>query len=101
MKLKVTPAELTAAAAEMRAAAGGIRRAMETADSAADSCAGFWQGEAFEKHRTEYEKMKEQMRKAAAQLEALPDQLLSMAGIYTSAEEGAEGMAGMLRTEIL
>ena len=101
IRLRVTPAELTAAASEMKASAEGILRDMAEADDAASSCAGFWEGEAFEKHRNDYEMRKEQMEKAAKALSALPDHLLAMAGIYTSAEESAESLAGVLNTEIL
>ncbi len=101
IRLRVDPAEIRNAAAEIKSAAASLKRSIAEADEAVMSCTSFWEGEASEKHRTMYAELKEKISEAAAHVEEYPARLLSMAGIYTGAEESAGELAGSLQSDVV
>jgi len=101
IRLRVTPAEIRTAADTIRSAAASLRKSIAEADEAVLSCSSFWEGEASEKHRTMYADLKEKINEAAARVEEYPAKLLSMAGVYTEAEESAGELAGSLQSDVV
>ena len=99
--LKVTPSELTAAAAEIENAVDSLRAGFEEADRIVTSCAAFWEGEASEKHKEMYRELKEGMDEALLHIREHPQKLLRMSGVYTDAEDGSAGIAGALGSSVL
>ena len=99
--LKVTPSELTGAAGEIESAADILRTSFEEADRIVTSCAGFWEGEASEKHNAMYEELKKGMDEALLHIKEHPQKLLRMSGVYTEAEDGSAGIAGALSSSAL
>lgn len=99
--LKVTPSELTGAAGEIENAVDTLRASFEEADRIVTSCAGFWEGEASEKHRELYEELKKGMDEALLHIKEHPQKLLRMSGVYTEAEDGSAELAGALGNSVL
>ena len=84
--LKVTPETLNQMSGEIEKEINGIEKQFQEIDADIRKTASFWEGEASDLHRSQYDAMKDDIAEVIKRLKDHPVNLLKMAGIYTETE---------------
>jgi len=101
IELKVTPAELKKASGEVSKKIADIKAACRELGETIDKSASYWEGEASNLHREKYNKIKEDIETVISTMEHRPADLLTMAGLYDSAEAANMGLAESLQNSLI
>lgn len=98
MSLRVTPEALEAKADEFSGVVKEIRSHFEQVLSISSKTRGYWQGEAGTRDRESFASYQDDISFILRRLEEHPEDLLSMAGIYRTAEQAAVSKNATLKT---
>lgn len=101
IELKVTPEKLVQTANDIEAKIKDIRSQFAGIDSRIGGISAYWEGDAFNRHKTRYASMKEEIQEVTAQLMDHPVNLLKMANLYQETEKAQEAAAEPLPTDII
>lgn len=97
--LRVTPEVLEQKAEEFSTILDGIRSSFDQILNISSRTKGYWQGEAGDQDRKGYASYEEEVQAVLKRLEEHPADLLSMAGIYRTAEKEAVSTNAALQTD--
>ena len=99
--LRVTPEELRRKADDFSSLVTDIKNHFDAIITTASKTRGYWQGEAGDKDRVGYASYQEDMDFIIRRLKEHPADLLSMAGIYESAENSIRETNAELKTDLI
>lgn len=85
--LKVTPETLKALAKEYQQHIDNIQTQLNVIDNNVKGTRKYWQGEASNKHMEKYQDVQSDIKKIMNTIKDDPKDLLSIAGLYTEAED--------------
>lgn len=99
--LRVTPEVLRQKAGEFTDIIKEIKQHFKRAEEIAAKTKGYWQGEAGMRDRESYASFQEDIQYIVSRLEEHPRDLLTMAGIYSEAEQAVAGTNAKLQTNLI
>lgn len=98
--LRVTPEELKTQKNVVQTDLNNIRNDINQITTEIRGTSSYWQGDAGNKQRTEYENRVQSIDQMLLRLQSYPDRLLQMAGIYENAEEISKDTASRMPADI-
>lgn len=99
--LRVTPEVLRQKAGEFTDIIKDIQQRFTRAEEIAAKTKGYWQGEAGTRDRESYASYQEDIQYIIRRLEEHPADLLTMAGIYSEAEQAIAETNAQLQTNLI
>lgn len=99
--LKVTPEVLTQMAQDIESKIGNIKNQFTAIDQDITRTLAYWEGNACEVHKKQYDAMKVDIETSMKRLSEQPEDLLQMAGIYTKTESEVESAAQSLSADVI
>lgn len=85
--LKVTPETLVKMASDIGTQIEDMKRQFESIETDINQTKSYWEGEASDAHKNQYDSLKKEIDQAVHQLENHPVNLLKMAGLYRETEQ--------------
>lgn len=101
IQLKVSPDELKNKAGEITKQIQQMERNWNQLCELVNASKVYWEGDAGEQHRKLLKENEKDVQVILKRLKEHPEDLLEMAGIYTSAEEHAAQIANMLPDNVI
>lgn len=99
--LKVTPEVLKSMAGEIEKQIGDISNQFNLIGSDISGTRSFWEGEASDTHKSQYDGLKDDINEAVNRLRNHPVNLLQMAGLYTETESNIQAVAQSLQEDVI
>lgn len=99
--LKVTPEVLTQMAQDIESRIGNIKNQFAEIDNDITRTLTYWEGDASEVHKKQYDAMKGDIETSVKRLGEQPADLLQMAGIYTKTESELETVVQSLSADVI
>jgi WXG100 family type VII secretion target len=99
--LKVTPEVLTRMAEDIEKQISDIQNQFSSIDTEVCKTRSYWEGDASEKHKAQYDSLKKEMDEAVKRLKSQPVNLLKMAGLYTETESQQKEVAQSLSADVI
>lgn len=99
--LKVTPEELNKAAGEIETQIKDIENQFAGVDTEISRTRSYWEGEASDSHKAQYDALKDEINEAVNRLKNHPVNLLRMAGIYQETETNVTEAAESLPQDVI
>lgn len=91
--LKVTPEVLERMAGDIEKEIGDISSQFTQIESEISRTRSYWEGEASDAHKSQYDSMKDEIQEALNRLRSNPRNLLQMAGLYTETESDLQELS--------
>ena len=101
IKLKVTPEVLKSMSREIEKQIEDISNQFSMIESDINGTRSFWEGDASDAHKNQYESLKDDIHEAVNRLKNHPVNLLQMAGLYTETETNIEAAAQSLSEDVI
>lgn len=99
--LKVTPAVLIKMANDIEGQLHNIQGQFNGITSEIGRTRNFWEGEASETHKAQYDALVPELQKCMERLQKRPEELLKMADLYERTEETAQETAMALQEDVI
>lgn len=99
--LKVTPEVLTRMASDIEKQIHDISNQFNMIESEISRTRSFWEGEASDTHKSQYDSLKDDINEAVKRLGSNPANLLQMAGLYTETENQMEAVSQSLSADVI
>lgn len=99
--LKVTPEVLTQMANDIEKQIDDIKNQFDIISAEVDRTKAFWEGDASDTHKKQYDSLKDEISESVTRLKANPANLLKMAGLYTETEKSATATALTLSEDVI
>lgn len=99
--LKVTPEILTKTATDIDAELDKIKQQFDAIDEAVRQTRSYWEGNASDTHKQQYEAMQGDIENSVKRLKSQPKKLLQMAGLYSQTESELEAAAQTLSADVI
>ena len=99
--LKVTPDILTRMARDIEKEIQDISNQFNMIESDIYRTRSYWEGEASDTHKSQYDSLKDDINEAVKRLADNPVNLLQMAGLYTETETEMEAVAQSLSSDVI
>lgn len=99
--LKVTPEVLTRMADDVEKQIVDIQNQFDSIDTDINKTKSYWEGDASDTHKTQYDSLKDEISEAVKRLKSQPVNLLKMAGLYEETEDHAEETAQSLSADVI
>ena len=99
--LKVTPEVLTRMAGDIEKQIQDISNQFNMIESDISQTRSYWEGEASDTHKSQYDSLKDDINEAVKRLRSNPVNLLQMAGLYTETETQMEAAAQSLSSDVI
>ena len=99
--LKVTPEVLTRMASDIEKQVHDISNQFNMIESDISRTRSFWEGEASDTHKSQYDSLKDDINEAVKRLGSNPVNLLQMAGLYTETETQVEAVSQSLSSDVI
>lgn len=101
LSLKVSPEALKSTAQTAQSRIDKMAQIFDSVGQLVARSQGYWQGEAADVHRKSYEELKADIELALNRLREHPKDLLEMAQVYDTGEQGALELAAALPSDVL
>ena len=101
IELKVTPEVLTRMAQDIDHKLGDIKTQFDGIDSDINRTLSFWEGDASDSHKKQYDAMKDESQDSLKRLKGQPEKLLRMAGLYSETEAQQVAVAQTLSADVI
>lgn len=101
IELKVTPEVLTRMAQDIDHKLGDIKTQFDGIDSDINRTLSFWEGDASDSHKKQYDAMKDEIQDSLKRLKGQPEKLLRMAGLYSETEAQQVAVAQTLSADVI
>ncbi|MCD8103784.1 MAG: WXG100 family type VII secretion target [Lachnospiraceae bacterium] len=99
--LKVEPDTLVQMAEEIESQLNDIQNQFTQVESDINATRSYWEGEASDAHKSQYDALKEEISETLGRLKNHPTNLLKMAGLYTETESELEELAQTLAADVI
>lgn len=99
--LKVTPETLVSMSSDIEKKISDLQKLFQEIHTDISRTRSFWEGEAGDQHRTQYEDMKGDIDETIKRLKDRPVSLLQMANLYKETEVKVTGAAQMLQADVI
>ena len=99
--LKVSPDVMIRQAESVRGSISDIRQQIEHLSEIIKGTKSYWLGQAGDKHQIAFQNIKKGCDEIVARLSEHPDDLLKMAGLYSTAERQSQEQSNSLQSNIL
>lgn len=99
--LKVTPETLVSMANDIEKKISDLQKHFQEIHTDINRTQAFWEGEAGNQHRTQYEEMKGDIDEAIKRMKSRPVSLLQMADLYKETEIQVTGAAQALQADVI
>lgn len=99
--LKVTPDVLVSMADDIERQIQDIQNQFSSIDADINQTRSYWEGEASDTHKSQYDSMKGDIDEAVKRLKNHPVNLLQMAGLYRENESNLESVAQSLSADVI
>lgn len=99
--LKVTPNVLVRMANDIEKRIADVENLFGQMDSEISRTRFFWEGEASDLHSSQYEALKGEIGETTKRLSSHPQNLLTMAGLYSETETNAVAAAQSLKADVI
>lgn len=99
--LKVTPEVLTRTANDIEKKIDDIQRQFRSIEEEINHTRSFWEGEASDAHKAQYEAIKNEISESVNRLKKNPTNLLQMAGLYTETETNLTAVSQALSDDVI
>lgn len=100
LALNVNTDDLKGQASKVSACVSDISKCVDTLARTLSGTKSYWQGEAADQYRSEYEGREQEMQQLMQRLEDYPTKIMQMAGVYDQASQSNEQIAGKLKPNI-
>ncbi len=97
--LKVTPEVLKRMAGEIEKEIGDISSQFSLIDADISRTRSYWEGEASDAHKSQYDGLKDEIHEAVSRLKSNPVNLLQMAGLYSETESDLQAVVQQTLSE--
>lgn len=101
IRLKVTPEVLIKTVSDIETQISDIEAQFGGIGEDISRTRSYWEGEASDMHKSQYDSMKEDVSEAIKNLKSNPKNLLQMAGLYTETEQQVEEVAQSLQADVI
>lgn len=101
IELKVAPEVLTRMAQDIETKIGDIKTQFDGIDSDIGRTLSFWEGDASDSHKKQYDAMKDEIQESVNRLKGQPEKLLRMAGLYSETEAQQVAAAQTLSADVI
>lgn len=101
IRIKVNTALLEEKAGNAEKKINLVRNKFANIEQSVRQSVSYWEGDANEAHRREYEEYKEEIETALARFQENVDDLRRIAGVYDKAAADAENLSGDLPVDVI
>ncbi|MCD7884785.1 MAG: WXG100 family type VII secretion target [Lachnospiraceae bacterium] len=99
--LKVEPNTLVRMAEDIESQLTDVQTQFSEVESAINATRSYWEGDASDAHKSQYDSLKDEISETIARLKNHPTNLLKMAGLYTETESELEALAESLAADVI
>ena len=99
--LKVTPETLEKMSGDIQDKISQIKSQFQEIESEIKRTPGYWDGEASEVHKKQFDTLKPEIQEALERLQRRPEELLKMAGLYQTTENTSKEATMSLSEDVI